>query len=68
MKPKQYELYFLDVSDPSNKSRLEYKYQLGFVNNPDYSVRQYHEINNLNLGESCNLSYGTVKHWIRRIN
>jgi hypothetical protein len=68
MNPKQYELYFLDLSNPSNKSRLEYKYQLNLINNPDYSVNEFNEINSLKLGESCNLSYGTTKHWIRRMN
>jgi hypothetical protein len=68
MNPKQYELYFLDLSNPSNKSRLEYKYQLSFINNPDYSLNEYHEINNLELGDSCNLSHGNIEHWIRRIN
>ena len=68
MNPKQYELYFLDLSNPSNKSRLEYKYQLNLINNPDYSINEFNEINNLELGDSCNLSYGNIEHWVRRIN
>jgi hypothetical protein len=68
MNPKQFELYFLNLSNPSNKSRLEYKGQLHFFNNPNYSLNDYYEINDLELGGSCNLSHGNIEHWIRRIN
>ena len=67
MKPKQFELYFLDLSNPSNKSILEYKNIMSFLNNPKYSYNMYLEINNLDLGDTCNFSRGTTKHWIRRI-
>ena len=67
MNSKQFELYSLDLAKPSNKSILEYKSIMNFLNNPNYSYNMYLEINNLNLGDICNLNHGTTKHWIRRI-
>ena len=64
---KEFELYFLDLSNPSNKSKLEYKTIHYFINNDRYSKRSYDEINNLQVNETTDKSYSTIKHSIRRL-
>jgi len=64
---KDFELYFLDLSNPSNKSRLEYKTIHFFINNGEYNKSDYEDVNNLKVGELCNKSYSTIQHWIRRL-
>ena len=64
---KQFELNFLDLSNPSNKSKLEYKTIHYFINNDRYNKRSYEDINNLQVGETTDKSYSTIKHSIRRL-
>ena len=64
---KEFELYFLDISNPSNKSKLEYKTIHYFINNDRYNKRSYEDINNLQVGETTDKSYSTTHHFIRRL-
>jgi hypothetical protein len=64
---KQFELFFLDLSEPSNKSKLEYKTIHYFINNDRYNKRSYEDVNNLQVGETTDKSYSTIHHFIRRL-
>jgi hypothetical protein len=46
---------------------MQYKTIHFFINNGEYNKSDYDEINNLELGDSCNKSYSTIQHWIRRL-
>jgi hypothetical protein len=65
---KEFELYFLDLSKPTNKSRIIYRGMEYISNEKNYSLDNFHDINSLNIGDSLNLSFSNIEHWIRRVN
>jgi hypothetical protein len=64
---KQFELYFLDLSNLASKSRLIYRGMDYISSEKNYSLEDFHELNSLNIGDSCNKSFSNIEHWIRRI-
>jgi hypothetical protein len=64
---KQFELYFLDMSNPSNKSKLIYRGMEYISDEKNYSLDDFFDINSMNIGDCCNKSFSTIEHWIRRI-
>ena len=64
---KEFELYYLDLSNTSNKSRLIYR-GMDYVSNvKNYSLDDFFDINSLSVGDCCNKSFSNIEHWIRRI-
>jgi hypothetical protein len=65
---RSFECFTQDLSNPLRKSKLDYRHIHFFKQGSPYTFEDYQEIDSLEIGESCNKSYGNFEHWIRRIS
>jgi hypothetical protein len=65
---KEFECFWgYGYEEPENKSHLAYHKLDFFTTDNGYDFDDFKEINNLKVGEFCNLAQTNNEHWIRRM-
>jgi hypothetical protein len=67
-KTKEFECFWgYGYVNPEEKSKLEYHGLDFFTEANGYDFGDFKEINNLDVGDTCNMAQASNEHWIRRM-